>query len=76
MYHLKWFQAHQPGHRQGQFGRVTGSHGLPTTLFYNAEGNLVDSHMGELSRASLARSLERFDPQFLVAYDEAVGYAE
>lgn len=62
--------------RQGQFGRVTGSHGLPTTLFYNAEGNLVDSHMGELSRASLARSLERFDPQFLVAYDEAVGYAE
>jgi len=27
-------------------------------------------------RASSRRSLERFDPQFLVAYDEAVGYAE
>lgn len=51
--------------RQNRFGRVTGSHGLPTTLFYNAEGNLVDSHMGELSRASLARSLERFDASFL-----------
>ncbi|MEF8794748.1 TlpA family protein disulfide reductase, partial [Thiohalorhabdus sp.] len=28
-----------------------GSDGLPTTLFYNAEGRLVDSHMGALSRA-------------------------
>lgn len=51
--------------RQGQFGRVTGSHGLPTTLFYNAAGNLVDSHMGELSSASLFRSLERFDTSHL-----------
>lgn len=51
--------------RPGSFGRVVGSHGLPTTLFYNAEGNLVDTHMGELSRASLARGLERFDPDFL-----------
>ncbi|EON91953.1 redoxin domain-containing protein [Marinobacter lipolyticus SM19] len=47
--------------RRGGFGRATGSQGLPTTLFYSAEGNLVDSHMGELSRASLARGLERFD---------------
>jgi thiol-disulfide isomerase/thioredoxin len=56
--------------RQGQFGRVTGSHGLPTTLFYNAEGNLVDSHMGELSRASLFRGLERFDSRFLTPATE------
>lgn len=51
--------------RPGSFGRVVGSQGLPTTLFYNAQGNLVDTHMGELSRASLARGLERFDPDFL-----------
>ncbi|MGF2736869.1 prolipoprotein diacylglyceryl transferase family protein [Marinobacter sp. DUT-1] len=51
--------------RPGGFGRVVGSQGMPTTLFYNAEGNLVDTHMGELSHASLARSLERFDPDFL-----------
>ena len=47
--------------RQGGFSRATGSQGLPTTLFYNAEGQLVDSHMGELSRASLARGLEHLD---------------
>ncbi|MBL3556163.1 MULTISPECIES: TlpA disulfide reductase family protein [Marinobacter] len=47
--------------RQGGFGRAIGSQGLPTTLFYNAQGKLVDSHMGELSKASLARGLERFE---------------
>jgi hypothetical protein len=31
---------------------------LPTTLFYDAEGRLLGSHLGELSRASLARALE------------------
>ncbi|MCG7200162.1 TlpA family protein disulfide reductase [Marinobacter pelagius] len=51
--------------RPGSFGRVVGSQGLPTTLFYNAKGNLVDTHIGELSHASLARSLERFDSAFL-----------
>lgn len=51
--------------RQGGFGRAAGSQGLPTTLFYNAEGKLVDSHMGELSRASLARGLERFNANHL-----------
>ncbi|HUX23493.1 MAG TPA: TlpA disulfide reductase family protein [Burkholderiales bacterium] len=34
-----------------------GSQGLPTTLFYDAKGRLVDSHVGELSAASLARRL-------------------
>ena len=57
--------SHVLSDRQNRFGRVVGSHGLPTTLFYNAEGHLVDTHMGELSRASLARSLERFDPAYL-----------
>jgi len=57
--------SHVLSDRQNRFGRVVGSHGLPTTLFYNAQGHLVDTHMGELSRASLARSLERFDASFL-----------
>lgn len=47
--------------KQSEFGRVVGSQGLPTTLFYNADGQLVDSHMGELSSASLARSLQHFE---------------
>ncbi|SDX46008.1 TlpA disulfide reductase family protein [Marinobacter mobilis] len=41
-------------------GRTTGSHGLPTTLFYDADGRQVSAHMGELSAASLAYNLERF----------------
>ncbi len=31
---------------------------LPTTLFYDAEGRQIGNHLGELSRASLARALE------------------
>ncbi|QDW66801.1 TlpA family protein disulfide reductase [Luteimonas granuli] len=37
----------------------TGTRGLPTTLFFNAEGRLVDSHMGELTRATLAGTLRK-----------------
>lgn len=37
-----------------------GSRGLPTTLFFDADGRLVDTHMGELSEASLAQKLQRF----------------
>ena len=44
---------------QAQLARAVGSNGLPTTLFYNAQGQLIDSHMGELSRATLARGLEQ-----------------
>lgn len=47
--------------RQNNFGREVGSRGLPTTLFYDAQGKLVNAHMGELSHASLARSMKRFD---------------
>jgi len=43
----------------GRLGQYVGSTALPTTLFYNAEGRQVGSHLGELSRASLARALER-----------------
>jgi len=37
----------------------TGTRGLPTTLFFNADGRLVDTHMGELTRASLASTLHK-----------------
>jgi len=43
-------------------GPVVGAVGLPTTLYYDAEGRLVDSHMGEVSKATLQRSLERLGP--------------
>lgn len=36
-----------------------GSRGLPTTLFFDADGRLVDTHMGELTEAGLARKLQR-----------------
>ncbi len=41
-----------------RFGALTGSYGLPTTLFYDGQGRMLKSHMGELSRASLSRELE------------------
>ncbi|MHB1290959.1 MAG: TlpA family protein disulfide reductase [Sulfuricella sp.] len=43
-----------PGAR---LGREVGSGALPTTLFYDANGRLVDTHLGELSTASLASKL-------------------
>lgn len=46
----------------GRLGQAVGSMALPTTLFYNAEGRLLASHLGELSDASLARALENFGP--------------
>ncbi|WP_434672458.1 prolipoprotein diacylglyceryl transferase family protein [Pseudomonas sp. R1-15] len=45
----------------GRLGQAVGSMALPTTLFYNAEGRLLGSHLGELSEASLARALENFE---------------
>ena len=45
----------------GQLGQLVGSVALPTTV-YTAEGRLLGSHLGELSRGSLARYLEAFEP--------------
>ena len=42
----------------GSLGRQAGSTALPTTLFYDADGRQIGNHLGELSRASLARALE------------------
>ncbi|WP_240096891.1 redoxin family protein [Thermomonas flagellata] len=38
--------------------QAAGSRGLPTTLFYDARGHLVQAHMGELTEAGLARQLQ------------------
>lgn len=32
--------------------------GLPTTLFFNAEGRLVERHLGEISAGELAEKVE------------------
>lgn len=45
----------------GQLAAQVGSMALPTTLFYDADGRLVGSHLGELSRASLHHALQTFD---------------
>ncbi|MDF3931300.1 TlpA disulfide reductase family protein [Pseudomonas citronellolis] len=45
-----------------RLGQATGSYGMPTTLFYAADGKLRHSHMGELSAASLERGLEQLQP--------------
>lgn len=39
--------------RGAQLGARVGSSGLPTTLFFDADGRLVDRHMGPLSDVSL-----------------------
>lgn len=43
-------------------GPAVGSRGLPTTLFYDARGRLVDAHVGVLSAASLEARLQRLRP--------------
>jgi len=42
-----------------RIGREVGSTGLPTTLFYDARGQLVDTNLGALSPATLADKLKR-----------------
>lgn len=46
----------------GAMARNTGSGALPTTLFYDAKGRLIDAHVGMLTSASLAATLQQFDP--------------
>ncbi|AWB33421.1 TlpA disulfide reductase family protein [Orrella marina] len=45
--------------RTGEVGRAYGSQLLPTTLFFDANGKLVDLRLGELSKATLAQRLEQ-----------------
>ncbi len=41
-----------------------GTRGLPTTLFFDAQGRLVDTHLGELTMASLKHAVSRRFPPF------------
>ena len=43
----------------GSVAAAASAPGLPTTLFFDATGQLVDRRMGELSPATLAQRLER-----------------
>lgn len=43
--------------QSGAVGRAVGSSGMPTTLFYDARGRLVDAHLGPVSAASLEAKL-------------------
>lgn len=44
---------------RGELGQYVGSRALPTTLFFDADGRQLGSHLGELSQASLAHALEQ-----------------
>lgn len=44
---------------QRRAGREFSTVAMPTTLFFDAEGKLVDTHVGELSRARLSDYLRR-----------------
>lgn len=43
----------------GAIARLAGARGLPTTLFFNARGELVERRTGELSPATLAERLDK-----------------
>lgn len=43
--------------RLSRLSQDVGVHGLPTTLFFDAEGRLIDVHVGELTRAGIAARL-------------------
>jgi thiol-disulfide isomerase/thioredoxin len=46
----------------GRVATELGTRALPTTLFYDAQGRLVDSRVGELSKGSLAARLSSIAP--------------
>lgn len=46
----------------GQAGVQLGYRALPTTLFFDAKGRLVDTRVGELSHATLSQRLEALAP--------------
>lgn len=46
----------------GELSAHVGSFALPTTLLYDAAGQLVDSHLGEVSQATLRHALDRVAP--------------
>ncbi|MDQ8936340.1 TlpA disulfide reductase family protein [Acinetobacter rudis] len=45
--------------QEGLSAEKTGMYGLPSTLFFNAQGQLVDHHMGEISQSVLDQKLKK-----------------
>ena len=45
----------------GEIAGHFGARGMPTTLFFDADGRMVDIHIGELSRAQLQHYLNQLD---------------
>jgi thiol-disulfide isomerase/thioredoxin len=48
---------------KGDIATMVGAHGLPMSLFYDLDGNMVFSHFGEVSAASLQAELETLTEQ-------------
>lgn len=40
-------------------GRLLNTRGLPSTYFFDTDGNMIDVHVGELSRATLSQQLRK-----------------
>ncbi|MDO8827528.1 TlpA disulfide reductase family protein [Methylophaga sp.] len=45
--------------KTGKVADIFNAYGLPVTLFFDQQGMLVESHMGEVSAASLSATLQR-----------------
>ncbi len=48
--------------RYNELGNVAGSGMLPATLFYDGSGRLIDTHLGELTAATLEKKLSPLRP--------------
>ncbi|OTG80364.1 TlpA disulfide reductase family protein [Acinetobacter sp. ANC 4648] len=44
---------------QGLTAQSTGMYGMPSTLFFDAQGKLIETHMGEISHAVLAQKIQK-----------------
>ncbi|UIJ75038.1 TlpA disulfide reductase family protein [Acinetobacter sp. SH20PTE14] len=47
---------------QVEMPQAVNSLGLPTTLFFNAQGQLIERHQGEISQAMLQQYLKKMNP--------------
>ena len=47
---------------KGEMPQALNSFGLPITLFFNANGQLIERHQGELSQAMLQQYLKKINP--------------
>lgn len=47
--------------QRSELGSLMGSHALPTTLFFNSDGSLSYTHIGEFSAATLQNAIRRLE---------------